>query len=83
MLKSWGRKRSRINWIGKRNYFEKYNLGKVLNKYHIFQEDVLNNDIKDFFENEKLGLGIGTSNEFAKKHYRNSFNWFGYGVKKQ
>ena len=53
---------------------------EVLNKYHVFQEDVLNNYIREFFENESLGERIDLSNQKNKDQYRNSFDWFGYGV---
>lgn len=53
---------------------------EVLNKYHIFQEDVLNNYIHDFFVNESLGSTLDLTDEKAKNQYRNSFGWFGFGV---
>lgn len=53
---------------------------KILNKYHIFQEDVLNNYIHDFFVNESLGSTLDLSDEKVKAQYRNSFDWFGFGV---
>ena len=53
---------------------------EVLNKYHIFQEDVLNNYIHDFFVNESLGSKLDLTDEKIKTQYRNSFDWFGYGV---
>jgi hypothetical protein len=53
---------------------------EVLNKYHIFQEDVLNNYIHDFFVNESLGSTLDLTNEEFKNQYRNSFGWFGFGV---
>ncbi len=52
----------------------------ILNKYHIFQEDVLNNYIHDFFVNESLGSTLDLTDEKVKAQYRNSFDWFGYGV---
>lgn len=50
---------------------------EILNKYHIFQEDVLNNYIHEFFVNESLGASLS---EEAKDNgnYRNSFGWFGF-----
>ena len=53
---------------------------EVLNKYHIFQEDVLNNYIHDFFVNESLGSKLNLEDEKVKKQYRNSFDWFGFGL---
>lgn len=53
---------------------------EVLNKYHIFQEDVLNNYIHDFFVNESLGSKLDLTDEKIKAQYRNSFDWFGYGI---
>jgi hypothetical protein len=53
---------------------------EVLNKYHIFQEDVLNNYIHDFFVNESLGSKLDLNDAKIKAQYRNSFDWFGFGV---
>jgi len=53
---------------------------EVLNKYHIFQEDVLNNYIHQFFVNESLGSKLNLEDEEVKKQYRNSFDWFGFGL---
>ncbi|MCQ2753052.1 MAG: DEAD/DEAH box helicase family protein [Bacilli bacterium] len=53
---------------------------EILNKYHIFQETTLNNYIHDFFVNESLGSELDLTNEKMRKQYRNSFNWFGFGV---
>ncbi len=53
---------------------------EVLNKYKIFQEDVLNNYIHDFFVNESLGNRLNLDDEKVKKQYRNSFDWFGFGL---
>lgn len=53
---------------------------EVLNKYKIFQEDVLNNYIHDFFVNESLGSRINLDDENIRKQYRNSFDWFGFGL---
>ncbi len=53
---------------------------EVLNKYHIFQEDVLNNYIHDFFVNESLGSKLNLEDERIKNQYRNSFDWFGFGL---
>ncbi len=55
---------------------------EILNKYKIFQEDVLNNYIHEFFINESLGERIDLTDEQVKKQYRNSFDWFGYGLVK-
>ncbi len=52
----------------------------VLNKYKVFQEDVLNNYIHDFFDNESLGSKLNLDDENVRKQYRNSFDWFGYGL---
>lgn len=46
------------------------------NKYHFFNEKILNNFIKEFFINET----ISKTNEKNKKEYRNSFNWFDFGI---
>lgn len=56
---------------------------EILNKYKIFQEDVLNNYIHEFFVNESLGEKLDLSDENINKQYRNSFNWFGFGVIKE
>lgn len=56
---------------------------EVLNKYRIFQEKVLNNYIHEFFVNESLGTKLNLEVEEVKKKYRNSFDWFGYGVKNE
>ena len=53
---------------------------EILNKYKIFQEDVLNNYIHEFFINESLGERLDLSDENVKKQYRNSFDWFGFGI---
>ena len=53
---------------------------EVLNKYKIFQEDVLNNYIHDFFVNESLGSKLNLDDEDILKQYRNSFDWFGFGL---
>lgn len=53
---------------------------EVLNKYKVFQEDVLNNYIHDFFVNESLGSKLNLEDEEIKKQYRNSFDWFGFGL---
>lgn len=52
----------------------------VLNRYHIFEENTLNNCICDFFHNESLGSTLDLSQSENRDRYRNSFNWFGYGV---
>lgn len=51
---------------------------ETLNRYHAFQEDTLNSYIHEFFLNEDLGSSLDKNNEFVKKHYRNSFEWFGF-----
>lgn len=53
---------------------------EVLNKYHIFQENVLNNYIHQFFVNESLGSKLNLEDEEIKKQYRNSFDWFDFGI---
>lgn len=53
---------------------------EVLNKYHIFQETILNNYIHQFFVNESLGTKLNLEDEEVKKQYRNSFDWFGFGL---
>ena len=53
----------------------------VLNRYHIFEENMLNNCINDFFINESLGSKLDMNDEEVRKRYRNSFDWFGFGVK--
>lgn len=51
-----------------------------LNQYKIFKEQTLNNIIRDFFVNETLGQSLNKDDPDVKDNYRNSFNWFGYGV---
>jgi hypothetical protein len=53
---------------------------KILNKYKIFQERILDNYIHEFFVNESLGKTIDTDSIEIKSKYRNSFNWFGFGI---
>lgn len=53
---------------------------EILNKYKIFQEDVLNNYIHDFFVNESLGSKLNLQDKEIQKKYRNSFDWFGFGL---
>lgn len=53
---------------------------EILNKYHIFKEDILNGFIREFFENESIGSTLDLTNEEVKKNYRNSFDWFDYGI---
>lgn len=53
---------------------------EVLNKYKVFQEDVLNNYIHDFFVNESLGTKLNFQDDKIRKQYRNSFDWFGFGL---
>ncbi len=55
---------------------------EVLNKYKVFQEDVLNNYIHEFFVNESLGTTLNLNDEEVRKKYRNSFDWFGFGLEK-
>lgn len=52
----------------------------VLNRYHIFEEHTLNNCIHDFFVNESLGSSLDLGKEENRKRYRNSFDWYGFGV---
>ena len=52
----------------------------VLNRYHIFEEHTLNSCIHDFFVNESLGSSLDLGNEENRKRYRNSFDWYGFGV---
>ncbi len=59
--------------------FDKYSI-EVLNKYHIFQENILNNYIHQFFVNESLGSKLNLEDEEIKRQYRNSFDWFGFGL---
>jgi len=53
---------------------------KILNKYKIFQERILDNYIHEFFVNESLGKTIDSDFVEIKSKYRNSFNWFGFGI---
>lgn len=53
---------------------------EILNKYHIFQENILNNYIHQFFVNESLGSKLNLEDEEIKRQYRNSFDWFGFGL---
>ena len=53
---------------------------QILNKYHIFEENMLNNCIHDFFVNESLGSRLNMESEEVRKRYRNSFDWFGFGL---
>lgn len=53
---------------------------EVLNKYHVFQENILNNYIHQFFVNESLGSKLNLEDEEVKRQYRNSFDWFGFGL---
>ena len=50
---------------------------ETLNKYHIFEENTLNNYIHEFFVNESIGKDL-TSNGKESDQYRNSFGWFGF-----
>ena len=56
---------------------------EVLNKYHIFQENILNNYIHQFFVNESLGSKLNLEDEEIKRQYRNSFDWFGFGLESE
>ncbi len=56
---------------------------EVLNKYKVFQEDVLNNYIHDFFVNESLGSKLNLQDESIREKYRNSFDWFGFGLQSE
>ena len=53
----------------------------VLNRYHVFEEHTLNNYIKEFFFNESLGERVGEMEEGERDQYRNSFDWFGFGLR--
>ena len=53
---------------------------EILNKYHVFQENILNNYIHQFFVNESLGSKLNLEDEEVKRQYRNSFDWFGFGL---
>lgn len=50
---------------------------ETLNKYHVFEENTLNNYIHEFFVNESIGEEIATNSK-ANDEYRNSFGWFGF-----
>ena len=54
---------------------------EALNKYKIFEERTLDNYIKEFFVNEELGKNSMAMSGEEKGKYRNSFDWFGYGIK--
>lgn len=56
---------------------------EILNRYKVFQEDVLNSYIHDFFVNESLGSKLDLKDEAIRKQYRNSFDWFGFGVESE
>ncbi len=53
---------------------------QILNKYKVFQEDVLNNYIHEFFVNESLGSKLDLKDVEVRRQYRNSFDWFGFGL---
>lgn len=53
---------------------------EILNKYNIFEEITLNNYIHEFFVNESLGAKLDMTDESVRRQYRNSFDWFGFGV---
>jgi len=55
---------------------------EILNKYNVFQERILDNYIHEFFVNESLGKKLDEKSDLYKQNYRNSFNWFGYGIEK-
>lgn len=55
---------------------------EILNKYNVFQERTLDNYIHEFFVNESLGKKLDETSELYRENYRNSFNWFGYGIQK-
>lgn len=55
---------------------------EILNKYNVFQERILDNYIHEFFVNESLGKKLDETSDLYKQNYRNSFNWFGYGIEK-
>lgn len=40
----------------------------------------MNNYIHDFFVNESLGSKLDLKDEEVRKQYRNSFDWFGFGL---
>ena len=40
----------------------------------------MNNYIHDFFVNESLGSKLDLKDEEVQKQYRNSFDWFGFGL---
>lgn len=52
----------------------------VLNRYNIFEEQTLNSCIHDFFVNESLGSSLDLEKEENRRRYRNSFDWFGFGL---
>ena len=51
---------------------------ETLNKYHVFEENTLNNYIHEFFVNESLGAYVSSNQQNPNDRYRNSFGWFGY-----
>jgi hypothetical protein len=53
---------------------------EILNRYQVFQERILDAYIHEFFTNETLGKNMDQENETNKQKYRNSFNWFGFGI---
>lgn len=40
----------------------------------------MNNYIHDFFVNESLGSKLDLKDKKVRKQYRNSFDWFGFGL---
>lgn len=50
---------------------------ETINKYHIFEENNLNNYIHQFFVNESIGEDIDKDGPDWDA-YRNSFGWFGF-----
>ena len=51
---------------------------ETLNKYHVFEENTLNNYIHEFFVNESLGETLDPDSDEVHSQYRNSFGWFGF-----
>ena len=49
---------------------------ETLNKYHVFEENTLNNYIHEFFVNESIGSSL--DEDSMGDQYRNSFGWFGF-----
>ena len=51
---------------------------ETLNKYHVFEENILNHYIHEFFVNESLGETLDPDSDEVHSQYRNSFGWFGF-----